>query len=76
MASSTINPVARTSASKVSRLIEKPSSQMPATTPIRATGMVVLGMIVGFAAPKKTSIVSTTTRMVMPSVISTSRTDI
>ena len=76
MASSTISPVASTSASRVSRLIEKPISQMPATMPTRATGMVALGTTVGRHARKKSSIVPTTTRMVKPSVISTSRTEI
>ena len=50
-------------------------SQMPATTPTRATGMVALGTTVGRHARKNTSIVPTTTRMVKPSVISTSRTE-
>ena len=75
IASSTMRPVARTSASNVSRLIEKPISQIPASTPISATGIVVLGIIVGRHARKNSSIVPTTTRMVKASVISTSRTE-
>ena len=76
MASSTISPVASTSASSVTRLTENPSAQIPASTPIRATGMVVLGITVGRHARKNSSIVPTTTSTVKLSVISTSRTEI
>ncbi len=75
MASSTISPVASTSASSVSKLIEKPISQMPAITPTSATGMVALGTTVGRQARKNTSMVPMTTAMVNASVISTSRTE-
>ena len=76
MASSTISPVASTSASSVTRLTENPSAQIPASTPLSATGMVVLGITVGRHARKNSSIVPTTTSTGKLSVISTSRTEI
>ena len=56
-------------------MIEKPKSQMPASTPISATGMVALGMMVAFHWRKKSRMVRITMAMVKPSVISTSSTE-
>ncbi len=47
MASSTIIPVARTRASRVRMLIEKPSSQIAAMVPTRAIGIATVGISVG-----------------------------
>ena len=44
MASSTTRPVASTSASRVSTLIEKPTTHMAASVPISAIGTVTAGM--------------------------------
>ena len=60
MASSTIKPVANTSASKVNMLIEKPSPQMIAKAPANEIGMDRAGTIVARQLPMNNSSVSTT----------------
>ena len=75
MASSTIRPVARTRASNVKRLIEKPANQMPPSTPISAIGMVVAGINVALNDRKNNRMVTITTTTVKIRVINTSCTD-
>ena len=53
MASSTTKPIARTSANKVSRLIEKPSAYITVNAATKDTGTVTAGMIVARTLPKK-----------------------
>ena len=53
MASSTTRPVARTSASSVMMLIEKPTSHIAASVPISAIGTVMAGMKVTRAERRK-----------------------
>ena len=60
MASSTTRPMASTSASSVSVLIEKPASCISAKAPIRLTGMVTMGMIDARTVRRKTKITSAT----------------
>jgi len=66
MASSTTIPVASRSASSVRMLIEKPASQIPATVPISATGIVIAGMRVARQLSKKMKMMVIT--MLMASV--------
>ena len=75
MESSTISPVASTSASRVSRLMEKPTSQIAATVPIRARGIATVGISVARSEPMKSQIVATTMVTAMDSVMATSRTE-
>ena len=60
MASSTTRPMASTSASSVSVLIEKPNSAISANAPIRLTGMVTMGMMEARSVRRKTKITSAT----------------
>ena len=53
MASSTTNPIARTSASSVSRLTEKPSMFKTMKLAIMETGTVTAGTSVARTLPKK-----------------------
>src|SRR6201747_2959279 len=75
MASSTTKPTAMVSAIKdrLSRL--KLGTYIIATVPNSASGTVTPGMIVAQAVRKNRKITSTTSTMVIPSVISTSRTE-
>ena len=75
MESSTIMPVASTSASRVSRLMEKPTSQIAATVPISARGIATVGINVARREPMKSQIVATTIATAMESVTTTSRTE-
>ena len=66
MASSTTMPVARTSANRLMVFTEKPVSQIAATVPISATGMVIAGMIVARAERRKAKITTTTITVASP----------
>ena len=68
-------PVASTSASKVSRLMEKPMLQIAATVPIRARGIATVGINVARSEPMKSQIVATTIATAMERVMTTSRTE-
>src|SRR3546814_16750656 len=71
MASSTTSPIARTSASKVSRLIEKPKTQSTANVARRQIGTVIAGISVARAEPRNTKITTTTRNADSASVSST-----
>ena len=60
MASSTTSPMASTSASSVSVLMENPNSAISANVPIRLTGMVTSGMMDARSVRKNTKITSAT----------------
>ena len=60
IASSTTSPIASTSASRVSVLIEKPNSYMTLKAPISDTGMVTIGISVARSERRKRKITSTT----------------
>ena len=72
MASSTTMPMASTRPNKVSRLIEKPSTNMPAKVPMIDTGMAITGMIIArtFCRNRKTT--STTRTIASTKVMATS----
>ena len=76
MASSTIRPVANTSASKVRILIEKPSAQISAKEPINATGIANAGTSVARHEPINTHSVITTSSTVSNSELMTSSTEL
>ena len=75
MASSTINPAARTSARRVRILMENPSAQLAANVPKREIGMAIAGTSVRRIEPVKRRMVPITTAMEISSVVMTSRTD-
>ncbi len=60
MASSTTRPMASTSASSVSVLMEKPNRSISAKEPIRLTGMVISGMTEARRVRRKTKITRAT----------------
>ena len=60
IASSTTSPIAKTSASKVSVLIEKPAAYIKVQAPIRHTGIVTSGMIEARKVPRNTKITKAT----------------
>jgi hypothetical protein len=72
MASSTTMPVASTSARSVRMLTEKPTSQIAASVPISATGIVNAGIIVARRSRRKRKITTTTIATASASVLSTS----
>ena len=71
MASSTISPMASTRASRVSRLMVKPSTASAAKLPIRAMGTVTAGIRVVRTLPRNRKIATTTRPMAMNSVCTT-----
>ena len=60
MASSTTRPIASTSASKVSVLIEKPSAYIKAQAPINETGIVTSGTMAARRLRRKNRITKAT----------------
>ena len=60
MASSTTSPIANTSASKVSVLMEKPARAISAKVPTKLTGMVMMGMMDARRVRRNTKITSAT----------------
>ena len=60
MASSTTNPIANTSASKVKVLMVKPASAIKAKVPIKLTGIVMMGMMEARGVRRNTKITSAT----------------
>ena len=72
MASSTISPVANTSASSVRILIEKPSTQLAASVPSREIGIATAGTKVNRQLPENSRMVRMTMSTEKPSVLSTS----
>ena len=72
MASSTTRPVASTSASSVSRLIEKPSSAIIAKVPISDSGMVTSGTSTARGDPRNANTTSPTIASDSNKVITTS----
>ena len=72
MASSTISPVASTSAKRVRMLMEKPRSQQAAIVPSNEMGIAMAGINVSRIEPEKSLMVAITTSTAMPSVNSTS----
>ena len=75
MASSTTNPSASVSASKLTLSSEKPSSAMPPKVPVTDSGRASAGMIVARQERRKARITSTTSMAVITSVTSTSCTE-
>ena len=73
MASSTIVPIASTSAKSVSRLIEKPETERNANVPISATRIETVGMSVERISCRKTYTTSTTRKIASMSVLITSK---
>ena len=74
MASSTISPVARTSANSVRMLIEKPSTQLAASVPRREMGIATAGTRVKRQLPENRRIVRITMSTENASVRNTSDT--
>ena len=72
MASSTTRPMASTSASRVSRLIEKPSASITAKVPISDSGMVITGISTERGEPRNAKTTSVTISSASTSVRSTS----
>ena len=72
IASSTTRPIASTSASRVSRLIEKPNSSITAKVPISDSGIVTTGITTERGEPRKANTTSVTISTVSASVRSTS----
>ena len=72
IASSTTSPVASTSASKVSRLIEKPHIQRMPNVPMRDSGMVTTGTNVARGERRKANTTSVTISRLSPNVFATS----
>ena len=68
MASSTTSPMASTSASKVSVLMEKPRRYISANAPISETGMVTSGIRVARTERKNRKMMNTTRTMASPMV--------
>ena len=71
MASSTTRPMASTSASSVSVLIEKPSAYMIAQAPISETGIVTSGISVARRLRRKKKMIASTSRTASPMVANT-----
>ena len=65
-------PVASSSASNVRMFSENPTSQMVATVPMRATGIVTAGMTVAPAVRRKRNITATTMAVEINSDLTTS----
>ena len=71
MASSTTIPIARTSASSEIVLAEKPSANMTANVPTRATGTAMIGIKVARRLPRKMKTTMPTSTNASSSVFST-----
>ena len=71
MASSTTRPMASTSASRVSVLIVKPSTNMMAKAPTSETGMVTSGISVARKLRRKKKMIASTSRIASPMVLNT-----
>ena len=72
MASSTTMPMASTSPNRVNRLMEKPSTYMPAKVPMIDTGMAMIGMIIARTLCRKRKTTSTTSAIASAKVMATS----
>ena len=72
MASSTTSPMASTSASSVSTLIEKPASAITPNAPTSETGITSTGMTVVRQSRRKPKMTSTTSASAMKTVLRTS----
>ena len=72
MASSTTMPMASTSPNSVRRLIEKPSTNMPAKVPMIDTGMAMTGMIIARTLCRNRKTTSTTSVIASTKVMATS----
>ena len=72
MASSTTSPMASTMASRVSRLIEKPSASMTVKVPTMDSGMATSGMIRERNEPRNTNTTTVTIRTASIRVLITS----
>ena len=70
MASSTTRPIASTSASRVSRLIEKPNASIIVKVPTSDSGMATVGISTERSEPRNTN----TTRVTMTSASTSVRT--
>ena len=75
MASSTTRPIASTMASKVSRLMLKPSASIIVQTPIKDSGIVTTGMMTERSEARNRKITTMTMSTASPSVCSTSSID-
>ena len=75
MASSTTMPIASTRPNSVSRLIEKPSTYMPAKVPMIDTGMAITGMIIARTLCRNRKTTSTTSAIASTKVMATSSID-
>ena len=73
MASSTTRPIASTSASNVSRLIENPSISMMPKVPTSDSGMATMGIKTERGEPKNAKITTMTMTSASTSVVATSR---
>ena len=74
MASSTINPVARTRARSVKILIENPRAQLAASVPSSEIGIAIAGTMVNRQLPENRRIVKMTMMTAKPRVLTTSDT--
>ena len=72
MASSTTMPIASTRPNSVSRLMEKPSTYMPAKVPMIDTGMAMTGMIIARTLCRNRNTTSTTSAIASAKVMATS----
>ena len=72
IASSTTKPIASTSASRVSRLMEKPSASMMASVPTKESGMAITGINTERGEPKNAKITTMTMSSASISVTATS----
>ena len=72
MASSTTRPIARTSASRVSRLIVNPNASMIEKVPMSDKGMATTGMSTERGEPRNAKITSMTMTRASTRVIATS----
>ncbi len=72
MASSTTRPMASTMASKVIRFMEKPNRSIIITTPIRLSGIVMIGMMTARKEPRNKVITTSTMAAASSMVLITS----
>ena len=72
MASSTTKPIASTSASKVSKLMEKPSASMIASVPTNESGMATTGISTERGEPKNAKMTHITMNKASINVTATS----
>ena len=73
MASSTTSPIASTSASKVSRLMEKPNISIIVKVPIIDSGMAMIGISTDRGEPRNANTTRVTINTASTSVVTTSR---